>query len=184
MSTTTLVTAEEFACMSFDVPVELIKGEIVEMTNPGGWHGKICIRIGHLLEAWAEPDFEYEVFSNDTGIVLERSPDTVRGPDLFVIRSDRLPGGKIPEFLIDVPPDVAIEVRSPSNRWSQIREKVSQFLAAGIQEVWVIDPRSRRVHVYRAGNDEPEILNQHDRLTSALLPGFECNVGNLFQQLG
>jgi Uma2 family endonuclease len=183
MSTTTLITAEEFAEMSFDVPVELIKGEIVEMTLPGGWHGAICFNTAGLLRDWIRGGADFRAMTNDSGVILERDPDTVRGPDLLVIRRDRLPGGEIPRKLFEVPPDVAIEVKSPTDRWSEIHVKVGMFFAAGTGEVWVIDPDHRRVHIFHA-EDEPTILNEGETVSSALLPGFSVPVSDFFEGIG
>lgn len=182
MSTSTVITADEFASMSFDRPVELVQGEIVEMTNPGGWHGRICSRTSYVIEHWNESARSFYVLCNDSGVLVERDPDSVRGPDVMVIRRDRLPDGKIPRKHFTVPPDVAIEVKSPSDRWPEILQKVSQFLNAGVQEVWVVDPDHFRVHAYHV-DDEPMIFNRADRLTSAFLPGFTCDVSDLFQDL-
>lgn len=182
MSTsTTLITADEFASMSFDIPTELVEGEIVEMTSPGGVHGKICARICYFLESWANPKGRFEVLTNDSGVLTGRDPDTVRGPDVLLISRDRLPGGKIPRGHLTVPPDVAIEVKSPpSDRWPEILRKISEFLAMGVSEVWVIDPDRFRVHAFHV-DDEPTIFNRGDQLTSVYLPEFQCGLEDLFR---
>ncbi len=91
MSTATLITAEEFAAMSFDRPVELVRGEIIEMTNPGGRHGNISFGWGDSCTMWLARHPEYDAASNDTGVLLEQDPDTIRGPDLLVLNKSRLP---------------------------------------------------------------------------------------------
>jgi Uma2 family endonuclease len=115
-------------------------------------------------------------------VLLERDPDTVRGPDLLVIRRERLSNGEIPRGHFQVAPDVAIEVLSPSDRWADVLQKVSQFLKAGVAEVWVIDPDHHRLHAYRM-NDEPTVFSGEQRLMSAALPEFECLVSELFRGL-
>lgn len=182
MSTATLITADEFARMSFGVPVELIEGEIVEMTIPGGRHGETCFVTAAKLAMWILGGAAFRVTTNDAGVVTHRNPDSVRGPDLSVTRRDRLPGGKMPIGPLAIPPDLVIEIRSPSDRWPDVIEKVSQFLHAGVLEVWVIDPEIGHVHVFRA-NDEPTILNRDDILQSPELPGFHCRVAELFEEL-
>lgn len=180
MSTAThLITAEEFAAMTFDRPVELIEGEIVEMTSPGGIHGGICLAIARIVGNWIHSGADFLATANDSGIVLARNPDTVRGPDLMIISRKRLPEGQYPQGHFTVVPEVAIEVKSPSDYWPEILNKVSQFLSAGVQEVWVIDPDHFRVHVYRV-DDEPTIYNRVDQLTSVCLPDFHCEVKELF----
>jgi Uma2 family endonuclease len=182
MSTEVLITADQFAGMSFDVPVELVRGEIVEITNPGGRHGKVCSRACFLLESWAQAQDEFEVVTNDSGVLIARDPDTVRGPDLLIIRRDRLPGGEIPQKHFTVSPDVAIEVKSPSDRWPELIVKVGEFLNAGTGDVWVIDPDHRRVHVFRI-DEESTIFDEQQSLASQSLPGFSAMVSEFFRGL-
>jgi Uma2 family endonuclease len=185
MSVSTLITAEEFAQMSFDGPVELVRGEIVEMTRAGGVHGVTCVNIAMATEGWARAakrDGKWTSVINDTGVVTRRDPDTVRGPDVFVINRDRLPGGRIPEGNFPVAPDVCIEVRSPHDRWPEIIQKVSEYLAIGVREVWVVDPEARRVHVYFA-DTEPDVLDAGAVLRSRALSEFECPVEEFFRGL-
>lgn len=174
-----LITADEYSAMSFDKPTELVRGEIIEMTNPGGRHGSICFKIAFLLGVWNQNTSKYVITTNDSGILTHQEPDSVRGPDVLVIKRDRLPGGKIPVKHFTVAPDVAIEVRSPSDRWSELVAKVGEFLLAGVGEVWVIDPDHQRVHLFQ-DQDEPTILNVDDTLSSSRLLGFSYTVGELF----
>ena len=60
--------------------------------------------------------------------------------------------------------------------------ELKEFLAAGVQEVWVVDPDHFRLHAYQA-DDEPTIFNRDDKLMSAFLPAFECTVNDLFRGL-
>jgi Uma2 family endonuclease len=176
-----LITADEFAAMSFDRPVELVRGEIVEMTNPGGRHGNICFRLSLKIGAWIETHPEFDAATNDSGILLERNPDTVRGPDLLVIRKSRLPAGQFPKSHLTAPPEVAVEVRSSSDRTSEVLHKVALFLSAGVAEVWVIDPDHRRVIVYR-DLEEEIVFDAPQVLTSSGLPGFNCPLDKLFEE--
>jgi Uma2 family endonuclease len=182
MSTTTLINAEEFAQMSFDSPVELIRGEIVEMTRPGGIHGRVCFNVNRVFVRWPNVDSGYGVYSNDTGFLTERDPDSVRGPDLAVVREDVFADGRIPQGVIRQSPELCVEVRSPSDRWSEVLGKVGEFLDAGVKEVWVVDPVARRVHVYVAGGDVV-ILRQDDTLKSVALPDLEFRISELFRGL-
>ncbi len=185
MSVSTLITADEFARMSFDGPVELVRGEVVEMTRPGGVHGVTCVNVAVATEMWARAakrGARWTSVINDTGVVTKRNPDTVRGPDVFVVDRDRLPGGQIPLGNFPVAPELCVEVRSPHDRWSELIQKVSEYLAIGVQEVWVIDPERRRVYVYFA-DTEPDVLEVGTVLRSRTLPEFECPVEDFFRGL-
>ncbi len=87
-ATTSLITAEEFARMHFDQPVELVRGEIVSlsgedgMARPSPGQGWVCFEIARLLGNWAEGARARRVTTNDAWITTGRSPDTVRGADV------------------------------------------------------------------------------------------------------
>jgi Uma2 family endonuclease len=162
--------------------VELVRGEIVEMPPPGGVHGAVCINAGAVLALWCREHDGYVPFGNDCSIVTGRDPDTVRGADALVVRRDKLPGGRIPIGSITVPAELAVEVKSPSDRWAEMVRKVGEYLACGVLEVWIVDPDHRRVHVYTP-DDEPTVLDETDELTSTALPGFTTPVTELFRGL-
>jgi Uma2 family endonuclease len=174
-----LITAEEFAEMSFDVPAELVRGEIVEMCRPDMRHGVVCGNVGVPLTLWARGIDWGLVAFNDSGVVTERNPDTVRGPDVFVISKDRLPDGRAPAGFSDLVPNLAVEVLSLWDRWKRVLEKVSEYLDRGVDEVWVVDPDKRTVQVFRP-DDEPTRYGEQDEITSSVLPGFSCRVGEFF----
>jgi Uma2 family endonuclease len=113
------------------------------------------------------------------GSILARNPDTVRGPDVAVIRGDRLPPRNAVGFL-EGAPDLVIEIVSPSNNARQIREKVTDYLAAGATCVWVIEPRRRT-----ASRHSPDgaILQLHapaELGCDDVLPGFRVDLTDLF----
>src|SRR5687768_5077450 len=116
--------------------VELSRGRLVREPRPGQLHGRVQIRIAAQLQQFlSERDLGYAVV--ESGFVLERNPDTLRGPDVaFVARSqyaDELPVSR-PSFA----PALAIEILSPSDRVASMLEKVAQYLAAGSRMVWLI----------------------------------------------
>jgi Uma2 family endonuclease len=180
MAIATLITADEFAQMSFDRPVELIRGEVVELTSPGGVHGRVCFNVNRALAKWPGSESGFGVYANDTGVLTEQDPDTVRGPDIAVLKDSSLPGRRVPRGVLKQSPDVCIEVRSPSDRWSELLGKVGQFLDAGVKEVWVIDPDTRRVHLYTT-NASVTVLHEGETLRSSVLPELEVAVSELFK---
>lgn len=158
--------------------LELVRGEIIAMPPPKGKHGICCQRIGRFLGNHVDPSKLGWVTTNDTGVVLERDPDTVRGPDVAFWSIGRQP--TIPEGYFEVPPDLAVEVLSPDDRRKDVREKIKQYLFYSVPLVWLADPETRTVTVYRGTMrgtelDETEILDGGD-----VLPGFTCKVSDLF----
>lgn len=177
---TRLITAGRFSKMHFEFPVELVRGKVVQMPPPEVPHGVVCGNVGVPLSLWARKSRRGLVAFNDAGIVTRRKPDTVRGPDVMFIPKERLPEGRVPPGLTDLVPSLVVEVRSPSDRWKEIYEKIAEYFERGVSEVWVVDYRKRVVHVCRA-EDDPVILTENDALTSeTLLPGFSCEVREFF----
>lgn len=175
-----LITAETFAQMSFDVPVELVRGVIVEMPRPDIAHGTVCLNIGGELRTWARAHSAGIAAGNDSGVLTERDPDTVRGPDVVFIAAERLDGGVAPRGLTEVVPNLCVEVLSPSDRWRAVYRKVDEYFERGVQEVWVADPSRRTIEVIRP--DEPPLtLTEDGELTSPILPGFACPVRVVFE---
>jgi Uma2 family endonuclease len=180
MSTdTALISVEEFWEMDFDGPVELVRGEIVEVSRPNTHHGFVCAKVVYRLQEWNTDDRYGFIISNDSGVLTERDPDTLRGPDVYFIRHERLPEGRLPERWLDVGPDLAVEVLSPGDRWKEVWDKIHEYFALGVQEVWVIDPQKRQVHVMRP-DDGPLIVLETGTLQSPeVQPGFACPVARL-----
>ena len=102
-----------------------------------------------------------------------------RKPDVAFVSNNRLPDDPWQEF--DGPPDLAIEVVSPTDVLKDIYEKVFEYLDAGARLVWIVEPFSQTVMVYRSRTDI-HILTINDVLTGEdVVEGFSCPVADLFQ---
>jgi Uma2 family endonuclease len=184
MSTVTtprLITAEEFALMP-DPPdgslQELVKGVVITMPPPGAPHGRCCMKTGRRLDVFVEEKKLGHVLCNDTGFVTERAPDSVRGADVAFWSFERLP--VLPNGYIEIAPDLAVEVVSPTDHFVRLNRKIRQYLERGVRLIWVIDPEDRSVTVYRKGAPD-EYLTENDTLSGGdVLPGFTVKVSELF----
>lgn len=176
---TQLLTAEQFAELSFDGLVELVRGEIVEMTRPDQVHGSVCSEIAFAIMAWAKRANAGRVTTNDSGILTERNPDTLRGADVAFFAISQLPGGKLPRGLTSIIPALCVEVLSPSNSWTEMRRKIEEYLAVGVREVWIVDPDARTVETFRS-DAPPVLLHESQLVTSRELPDFSVSVSELF----
>lgn len=177
-----LLTAEEYFLMPDDgVPTELVRGRIVRMTVPAPRHGYFCALLVLLFGEFIRLHDLGRIMCNDAGVVTERDPDTVRGPDVSYYSYARLPKGALPEGYLQVAPDAAFEVRSPTDRWSKINAKVAELLDAGVHVVCVLDPHTESMTVW--DNDSPpKVLHKGDILTlPTVLPGFELPIARLFE---
>jgi Uma2 family endonuclease len=180
--TPALLTAEEFAERPDPgYPEELLRGRIVPMTMPKPRHGEICSQTVLILGNFVRERDLGRVLSNDTGVITERGPDTVRGADIAFYSFARVPKGPLPDRYLDTAPDLVVEVLSPSDRWPKVLAKVAEYLDAGTTIVVVLDDQRRLAHLYRA-DGTTRLLGADDELTLPdLLGDFQVRVGRFFE---
>lgn len=181
MSTTTLMTADQLLRMPKDgFRYELVAGELRKMP-PAGWiHGDTGGRLHALLGHHVLQNDLGKIFFAETGFLLARDPDTVRAPDIAFIRKDHLPAEMPREAFWPGAPDLAVEVVSPSDTFTEIDEKVRAWLDAGTSVVWVVNPDWRNVTVYRSATDI-QVLTHKDELSGQeVVAGFRCRVSDIF----
>jgi Uma2 family endonuclease len=184
MSTTTtrLLSAEEF----FQLPApqdgskrELVRGEVVTMPNPGLEHGEVQGNVYFAIKLFLKSNPLGRVFT-ESGLITDRKPDTVRGPDVSYYSKERLPLDKRVIGYHDQPADLCVEVVSPSNTKRELRAKIKEYFFAGVRMVWVVDPDERSITILRAP-DEGRTLYDDTALDGGdVLPGFSCKVSDLF----
>ncbi|MCY3832341.1 MAG: Uma2 family endonuclease [Chloroflexi bacterium] len=164
-----------------DRRIELVEGEIVEMPKPGGKHGQIAMRLSVRIGGYVEANNLGVATSGDTGFVIERSDvgrDTVRGLDIAFMKKGRVPD-ELPDSLLELAPDLAVEVISPSNKAGDIEKKIQQLLSAGTSLIWIVYPDLRTVTIHT--EDGATTLTVTDTLTGGdILPGFEVRVADIF----
>jgi Uma2 family endonuclease len=180
-ATLTLVTADELLQMPDDgYRYELIRGEIRRMPPAGFEHGDIALNIGAKLKEHTSQTGQGKAVAAETGFRLAADPDTVRAADAAFVSQQRIDEvGRIRGFFPGAP-DLAVEVISPNDIYSEVEEKVLEWLDAGTRMVIVVNPRKRTVTVYRSQTDIT-ILKENDTLSGAdVLPGFACKVAELF----
>ncbi len=187
MSTTAtepLMTAEEFLRLhGAETCVELVRGQVVRYPMPGGPHGYVCNNASAIITPFVREHGLGRVFSNDTFTKTRVSEvkETLRGPDVAFVSYARMPKGPIPNGPLPCAPDLVIEVRSPSDRISQLSTKASEYLDAGVTVVIVLDPETESLAVYRE-NEFPIRMHNSDELTlPEVLPGFSVEVKKFFE---
>jgi Uma2 family endonuclease len=150
------------------------------MTRPTPRHGQICNRVGRILGNFAEERDLGHVINNDSGVITERNPDTLRGPDVAYYNFGRLPKGRIPARYVDVVPELVVEVRSSNDRWSEIYSKAGEYLSAGVSIVLVLDDEEQTTSIF--SNKGAEELSDEAELTfPEILPGFSVMVRRFFE---
>jgi len=150
------------------------------MMMPAGFeHGRIVASITAPLATYVNQEKLGALTGAETGFQIGHDPDTVRAPDVAFIRAERVPPAPTPGFFQGAP-DLAVEVLSPSDLAGAFLAKVHDWLAAGCRAVWVVDPGSRTVSVYRS-RDEKIVWNVSDELTGDdIVPGFILPVAQIF----
>jgi Uma2 family endonuclease len=158
-----------------------VEGRIVPVVPTGYAHGELETRLAARLFAWAEATGRGRVFTGEVGIYIRRNPDTVRAADVLYVSNERY-ARHGPAGYLDVAPELAVEVLSPDDRWSEVTGKLDDYFSAGVDAVWVVDPRRRQVFVYRSLSavqplGEGQVLENPD-----LLPGFSLPLADLFRE--
>jgi Uma2 family endonuclease len=174
------VTAEEFLRVAHgDQMLELVRGEVIEVTGASFESSQIGVWIASLLATYVRPRGLGTLLGADGGFVLARRPDTVRIPDAGFVSQERTRHAH-PHRFFPGAPDLAVEVLSPSDRPTEAHEKCLEYLAAGAKLVWLVFPETRRIHVYRSP-EGIEVLTEEDMLTAEpVIPGFSCPVAEVF----
>ena len=170
------LTAEEFLHVRLaDKRVELVKGVLVVREPAGLPHGRIVMDLARRLANHVDANGLGQVYAAETGFTLARKPDTVRAPDIAFVRSARLPSPE-PAGFPDLAPDLVVEVLSPGDRPGEVLAKVADWLSAGTNLVWVIDPKRRLARVYRHDGTEGVVAADGMLDGEDVLRGFSCSL--------
>ena len=177
-----LLTAEDLWKIVADGSrYELSKGELLPMTPIGLRHGQIAVKIARKLSEFVDAG-GLGIVGVEIGFKLAFAPDTVRAPDVAFVSRKRFPEGKIQETFADFPPDLAVEVLSPSDTTSAMLRKVAEYFAGHVPLVWVVNPATETVAVYLSTQEVKIVSAGEDLDGGAVLPGFRMQVAEVFAQ--
>ena len=176
-----LLTAEDLLELhSKGVRGELIRGVLCEIMSAGTRHGKVVMKLGFLLGSVVFPRRLGTLVGSDSGVLIEREPDTVREPDIAYFSVEKMPLGEDAPGYTEVVPDLVVEIASPNDSLQNLKDKAMIWQDFGVPLVWVGHPNRREVEVHSAGGTvvtlgEEDVLDGGD-----VLPGFSCSVGEIF----
>jgi len=176
-------TPEELLAMPDGKSYELVRGQLEErnMGVESSWVGtQIVIVLGqfcrlHQLGRVLQADTGYQCFPHDPGMV--------RRPDASFVKTGRFPDDVLPKGWAKVPPDLVVEVVSPNDLVYKLEEKLSDYRKVGVLLIWVINPESRTVMVYRR-DGSISLLQDDDELSGEdVVPGFRCPIREILPPL-
>jgi Uma2 family endonuclease len=179
-----LYTADELAEISAQDDThhyELHYGRLIRDDPAGYEHGVNAMSLGARLQVYAEDHNLGLVSAAETGFKLQTNPDTILAPDAAFVRAERIGDGPLPVRYFDGAPDLVVEVVSPSDTVTRVQQKVQSWLSHGTQLVWVVEPATQTVTVYRP-DGSARVLQRQDTLDGeTVLPGFSYPLARLFR---
>jgi Uma2 family endonuclease len=179
-----LMTADEFweftqLPANSEKHFELVRGEVIELPPPTKPHCRVCMNAGFELETYARRTQNGYAVGNDSGVILERDPDTVRGPDVsYFLEADSFRG--MDQKYSESIPVLVVEVQSPGDRQLKLTRKIAAYLESGVKVVWVVNFEGRFASIHRR-DKAPEVFECGQRIALPELPGFSCFVDDLFR---
>jgi Uma2 family endonuclease len=173
------LTLEEFARLPDDgVRHEISEGELITVPAPKSLHSRIASKVFNRIQAVLKESGFGEVFL-EAGYLLSRGPLTVRQPDVSALSKERIEA-TAPDDYFEGAPEMAVEIVSPSHSAQDLEIKVEQYLQSGARQVWVLYPKTKRLHLFRP-NSQVTVLDETQTLDAGeLLPGFSVKVADLF----
>jgi Uma2 family endonuclease len=180
MATTTVMTIDDLWQIEEPGRHNLIRGELHSMPPAGGEHSAIEATMIILLGNIIREQGYGRVYSGDAGFILSEEQNTVLSPDVAIVKGERLPPLEEQRGFLPLAPDFAVEIVSPSDRSSLVTEKVMEYLAAGTQLVWVVEPRLRLITAYTPDRDA-HVYTADDEIDGGeVIPGFRIRVSEFF----
>jgi len=176
-----LITAEEFEKLPDDGKLyELIDGELREMSPLTMWQGEVEVNLAMRLHTHVRGCALGCVSIGKVTFIVRRNPDRVRAADIAFIRRERVPPPEARQHMMEVIPDLVVEILSEHDTIEEVNDKIDAWLNAGVQMLWIVDPFRRTVTIYQPGHD-PTLLGGHGILEGdPIIPGFRCPVAEIF----
>ncbi|MGD0281175.1 MAG: Uma2 family endonuclease [Dissulfurispiraceae bacterium] len=137
---------------------EIIDGERRDMTPTGFGHGYFESIIAELLRKHLGSGGYVAV--GEVGVVISRNPFRLRAADVVYISKTKYP--ERPAGMLELPPELIVEIVSDDNTAKYINDKVKDYLSIGVDRVVLVDPYTETVTVYQHGRKEAGYYNFND----------------------
>lgn len=171
------MTATTQLAFDDDLDFELVDGQ-KEVKMAGAKHGEIGAKVTVKLGIYLENNPIGRLYNANTTFQIGANE---RMPDVSFVSAARIPPEGAPSSKWEIAPDLAVEVISPNDAWEKVNDKVREYFAAGVQQVWLVSQNAEQVMVYDSPTQIKVLTAGEDLTSEALLPGFKCRVADLFQ---
>jgi Uma2 family endonuclease len=179
MVATKLMTAEELIALPKDgFRYELRAGELHKSMPAGEEHGLTSMAFGWRLAQFVQEHNLGRVYAAETGFKLAVNPDTVLAPDVAFVRKEKLV--QVQKGYPNVVPDVVVEVVSPYDVYTEVEDKVKEWLEYGVTVMVVVNPRQHTVKVHRSLTDVVILTEQDVLKLEDILPGWQLEIKAIF----
>lgn len=155
---------------------EIVNGQPEEKEMPGARHGVVGANLTGELKIYLK--------THPLGVVSVESNFKIgkneRIPDIAFVATEHIPPEGIPESIWEMPPDLAVEIISPSDLHEKVIGKVMEYLEAGVRQVWLVSPEHRTVTIFRSLSEIQVFAGDGELVSEDLLPGFRCPLKEIF----
>jgi Uma2 family endonuclease len=172
-------TYRDYVQLPDDKRYELVEGELFLVPAPNLYHQRILRKLGTTLSTYVEHQHLGEVFFSPCDVVF--SEISVMQPDLIFVSRERK--AILTEANIQGPPDLVIEILSPSTGQRDLGIKRNLYAKYGVREYWIIDPENKTVQVLswtQTGYCVEAVVPQADMLNSSLFPDLNLSLTEIF----
>ena len=154
----------------YDGHIQILHPHVFEH---GRWHANVLALLGIHGEGMGLGQGRGTV-----GIILRRNPDRLVAPDACFLTEDQFPLKKSTDDYLETMPKLVVEVRGYHETLGELRLKAAEYLAAGVEMVWVLDDTDFTITAYSARHTV--IFAPTDTVTAPFLPGFNVPVADFF----
>jgi Uma2 family endonuclease len=155
---------------------EIVAGHPEEREMPGARHAVVAAHLVIQLGVYLK--------SHRLGVLCTEANfkigENERIPDISFVVVERIPAEGIPEGPWPIPPDLAIEIISPNDLYVKVSSKTTEYLDAGVRQVWIVSPEDRSVTIHRSRTDVQIFASDMDLASEDIFPGFRCSLNELF----
>ncbi len=172
-------TIEDYEKLPEGSPYQLIEGELIMSPAPAPEHQRVSIRLSVKLFHHLKERTKGEVLYAPVDVFLDE--ENAYQPDIVVILEDSK--AKITQRGIEGPPDIVVEILSPSTAYYDLRVKKDVYERAGVKEYWIVDPYMKSVEIYSNTPEGFKLVSQakkEGRVRSELL-GIEWDLKEVFE---